>query len=113
MQQICLHMHNPQEPHLMAMKRIMCYLQGTPDYGLFLCRSSSSDLIIYTDIDYASCLGTRHSMLGYVVFLGDNLVSWSAKRHTVVSRSNAQAEYRAITNGLAEATWLHQLLHEL
>jgi hypothetical protein len=50
-QQICLHMHDPQEPHLTAMKRIMCYLQGTPDYGLLLCHSSSSDLIVYTDAD--------------------------------------------------------------
>jgi hypothetical protein len=47
------------------------------------------------------------------VFLGDNLVSWSAKRQTVVSRSSAEAEYRAIVNGVAEATWLRQLLHEL
>jgi hypothetical protein len=47
------------------------------------------------------------------VFLGDNLVSWSAKRRTVVSRSSAEAEYRAIANSVAEATWLRQLLHEL
>jgi hypothetical protein len=48
-----------------------------------------------------------------VVFLGDNLVSWSAKRQTVISRSSAEAEYRAVTNGVAEATWLLQLLLEL
>jgi hypothetical protein len=47
------------------------------------------------------------------VFLGDNLIFWSAKRQTVVSRSSAEAEYRAIANGVAEATWLRQLLHEL
>jgi hypothetical protein len=38
------------------------------------------------------------------VFLRDNLVSWSAKRQTVVSRSSAEAEYRTIANGVAEAT---------
>jgi hypothetical protein len=47
------------------------------------------------------------------VFLGDNLVSWSAKRQTVVSRSSAEAKYHAIANGVPEATWLRQLLHEL
>jgi hypothetical protein len=46
------------------------------------------------------------------VFLRDNLVFWSAKRQTVVSRSSAEAEYHAIANGMAEATWLRQLLHE-
>jgi hypothetical protein len=35
-QQICLHMHDPREPHLTAMKRILRYLRGTLDYGLLL-----------------------------------------------------------------------------
>jgi hypothetical protein len=35
----------------MAMKRILRYLQGMPDYCLLLRRSSSSDLISYTDAD--------------------------------------------------------------
>jgi hypothetical protein len=88
----------------MAMKHILRYLQGTPDYGLLLHRSSCSDLIVYTDADWAGCPDTRQSTSGYVVFLWDNLVSWWAKRQTVVSRSSAEAEYRAIANGVAEAT---------
>jgi hypothetical protein len=79
MQQICLHVHDTWEPHLTAMKRILCYLQGTPDYGL-LCHSSSSDLVLYMDADWADCPDTCRSTSGYAVFLGDNLVSWSAKR---------------------------------
>jgi hypothetical protein len=106
-------MHDPREPHLMAMKHILRYLRGTPDFGLLLCRSSSSDLVVYTDADWAGCPDTCRSTSSYVVFLGGNLVSWSAKRQTVVSRSNAEAEYRAVANGVAEATWLRQLLHEL
>jgi len=30
-----------------------------------------------------------------------------------VSRSSAEAEYRAVANGVAEASWLRQLLQEL
>jgi hypothetical protein len=112
-QQICLHMHDPREPHLTAMKRILRYLHGMLDFGLLLHRSSSSDLVVYTNADWAGCPDTHRSTSGYAVFLGDNLVSWSAKRQTVVSRSSAEAEYRAVANGVAEATWLHQLLHEL
>ena len=51
--------------------------------------------------------------MGYAAFLGDNLVSWSSKRQNTVSRSSAEAEYRAVANGVAEATWLRQLLLEL
>jgi hypothetical protein len=102
--QICLHIHNPRESHLTAMKGILRYLQGTLDYGLLLRRSSCSDLIIYTDADWAGCLDTRRSTSGYTVFLENNLVSWLAKRQTVVSRSSTEAEYHAVANGMAEAT---------
>jgi hypothetical protein len=74
-QQICLHMHDARESHLTAMKRIIRYLHGTPDFGLFLRCSSSSDLVVYTDVDWAGCPNTRRSTSGYAVFLEDNLVS--------------------------------------
>jgi hypothetical protein len=111
-QQVCLHMHDPREPHLTAMKRILRYLRGTLDFGL-LRRSSALELRVYTDADWAGCPDTRRSTSGYTVFLGNNLVSWSSKRQPVVSRSSAEAKYRVVANGVAEAVWLRQLLHEL
>jgi hypothetical protein len=109
-QQVCLHMHDPREPHLTALKRILRYLQGTPDFGLHFHRSATTELTVYTDADWAGCPDTRRSTSGYAVFLGNNLVSWSSKRQTTVSRSSAEAEYRAVANGVAEASWLRQLL---
>ena len=53
------------------------------------------------------------STSGYAVFLGDNLISRLSKRQPTVSRSSAEAEYRAAANGVAEAYWLRQLLQEL
>lgn len=38
-QQICLHMHDPREPHLATLKRILRYTQGTIDHGLHFQRS--------------------------------------------------------------------------
>jgi hypothetical protein len=35
-QQVCLHMHTPREPHLTALKQILRYLHGSLDYGLLL-----------------------------------------------------------------------------
>jgi len=112
-QQVCLHMHDPREPHLTALKRILRYVKGTPHLGLLLRPSSATDLVVYTDADWAGCPDTRKSTSGYAVFLGDCLISWSSKRQTTVSRSSAEAEYRAVANGVAEASWLRQLLQEL
>jgi hypothetical protein len=112
-QQVCLYMHDPREPHLNAVKRILRYLRGTIDYGLQLHRSSPTSLAADTDADWASCPNTRNSTSGYGVFLGDNLVSWSSKCQQTVSRSSAEAEYRGVANAVAEACWLRQLLSEL
>jgi hypothetical protein len=104
-------MHDPRESHLTALKRLLRYLCGTVDYGLLPHRSSSTELVVYAYADWAGCPNTRRSTSGYAVFLGDNLVSWSSKRQPVVSRSSAEA--RAVANGVAEASWLRQLLVEL
>jgi hypothetical protein len=109
-QQIYLFMHAPTTSHFQLIKRVLRYLKGTSHFGLRLYHSSSHDLIAYSDADWAGCPDTRKSTSGFCVFLGDNLVSWSSKRHATVSRSSAEAEYRAVANCVAESCWLRQLL---
>nr|GEV09884.1 ribonuclease H-like domain-containing protein [Tanacetum cinerariifolium] len=112
-QQICLHMHDPREPHLAARKRVLRYVRGTLDHGLQLHVSSTSQLNAYTDADWAGCLVTRRSTSDYCVFLENNIVSWSAKRQVTLSCSSVEAEYRGVTNVIAETTWTRNLLREL
>jgi hypothetical protein len=73
-------MHTPREPHLIALKQILRYLRGSLDYDLLLRPSLTSELVVYTNADWADCPDTRQSTFGYAVFLGANLVSWVAKR---------------------------------
>ncbi|XP_039797818.1 uncharacterized mitochondrial protein AtMg00810-like [Panicum virgatum] len=101
-QQVCLHMHDPRESHLAAMKRLLRYVRGTVDHGLVFHQSTSAELVVYTDADWAGCPDTRRSTSGYAIFLGGNLVSWSSKWQPVVSRSSAEAEYWTVANGVAE-----------
>jgi hypothetical protein len=109
-QQVCLFMHDPREPHLALIKRILRYVKGTLDAGLHLGIGSVSSIMAYSDTDWAGCLDSRRSTSGYCVFLGDNLVSWSSKRQTTVSQSSEEAEYRAVAHAVAESCWLPQLL---
>ncbi|GKC90491.1 ribonuclease H-like domain-containing protein [Tanacetum coccineum] len=106
-------MYDLRELHLAALKRILRYVQGTLDLGLHLYASSTTSLVGYTDADWAGCPSTRRSTSGYCVYLGDNLLSWSTKRHHTLSRSSAEAEYRGVANVMAETARLRNLVCEL
>ncbi|GJT64114.1 ribonuclease H-like domain-containing protein [Tanacetum coccineum] len=112
-QQLCLYMHDPRELHLNAMIRVLCYLRRTTYLGLQLFRSTTSQLIAYSDADWAGCPATRRSTSGYSIFLGENLLTWSFKRQDTLSRSSAEAEYREVANVVAETSWIRNLLCEL
>jgi hypothetical protein len=112
-QQVCLFMHAPRDTHFQLIKRILRYVHGTSHFGLKIHKDSSLDLVAYSDADWAGCPDTRKSTSGFCVFLGDNLISWSSRRQPTVSRSSAEAEYRAVANCIAESCWLRQLLQEL
>ncbi|GKE67176.1 ribonuclease H-like domain-containing protein, partial [Tanacetum coccineum] len=65
------------------------------------------------DVQQAGCPTTRRLTLGYCVFLGNNLLSWSSKRQSTLSRSSVEAEYRGVANSVAETCWLRNLLREI
>ncbi|MDV3187760.1 MAG: Ty1/Copia family ribonuclease HI, partial [Sweet potato little leaf phytoplasma] len=56
---------------------------------------------------------SRRSTTGFCVFLGEALVSGKAKKPCTVSRSSAEAEYRAMAATVCELLWLRQLLKDL
>lgn len=112
-QQICLFMHDPREPHLAALRRIVQYLQGIKQHGLQLLKHQKMNMTAYSDADWGGCPDTRRSTSGFCIYLGDNLVSWSAKRQPTVSRSSAAAEYKGVANAVAETCWIRNLLLEM
>jgi len=81
--------------------------------GLKIGPSKSMMLSAFLDVDWAWCVDDRRSTGGFAVFLGDNLVSWSAKKQPTVSRSSTEAEYKSHANATAEMVWVQKLLTEL
>lgn len=75
MQQICLHMNYPRECHLLLVKCILRYIQGTLSYGLLVMPSLMDVLVVYCDTYWADYPDTRHSTSGYCIYLDENLVS--------------------------------------
>ncbi|GKC50017.1 ribonuclease H-like domain-containing protein [Tanacetum coccineum] len=86
---------------------------GHPEACLQLYAFATTSLVGYIDADWAGCPSTRRSTSSYCMFLGDNLLSWSAKRQHTISCSSAKAEYQGVANVVTETAWIRNLLCEL
>ena len=106
-------MHTPRVSNLHAAHRVLRFLKGTIGRGLLFRCHSGLDLEVYTDADYAGSIVDRCSTSGYCTFLGGNLITWRRKKQKVVSRSSAEAKFRALAQGLCEALWIDRILREL
>ena len=102
----------PKESHLTAVKRIIRYINGTSDYGIWYSRDSNEYLAGYSDADWAGCIDDRKSTSGGCFYLGNNLVSWMSKKQNSISLSTAEAEYIAAASGCAQLLWMKKLLHD-
>lgn len=62
--------------HLSVVHRIIKYILGTPNRGLFFPTESPLQLRAYSDSDWGGCPDSRKSTTGWCMFLGDSLISW-------------------------------------
>ncbi|RVW98707.1 Copia protein [Vitis vinifera] len=106
-------MHSPTEEHMEAVYRILRYLKMTPGKGLFFRKTENRDTEVYSDADWAGNIIDRRSTSGYCSFVWGNLVTWRSKKQSVVARSSAEAEYRALAQGICEGIWIKRVLSEL
>ena len=106
-------MHDPREAHLQAVYRVLHYLKANPGKGILFRRDAALALECYTDADYAGSPIDRRSTSGYCTFLGGNVVTWRSKKQNVVARSSAEAEFRAMAQGICELLWLKVILEDL
>ena len=97
----------------MACKRVLRYLKETQDYGLKFGTEGELRLTGYTYADWACDIDDRKSVGAYCIYLGNNLISWSSKKQSVVTRSSAESEYRSLASACAEITWLQSLFSEM
>ena len=112
MNQLCQHKQAPTIVHWTGAKHVLRYLKNTLHFGLFY-KPDSFAINVYCDSDWAGDPNDRHSTCGYGMFVGPNLISWSAKKQPMISKSSTEAEYRCLTLVTAEVYWLHMLLCEL
>lgn len=106
-------MKSPTTTHLKVAKRILRYLKGTLDYGLFYSSSKEFKLKGYSDSDWAEDLNDQKSTSGYVFFVGNTTFTWSSKKQPIVTLSTCEAEYVVAASCVCHAVWLRNLLKEV
>ncbi|XP_028062256.1 uncharacterized protein LOC114265636 [Camellia sinensis] len=84
-----------------AVKRLLRYIKGTLTHYLHF---TSRPLVLqaFSDSNWVGDTIDRISTSGFCVFLGSNLISWSAKKQNTVSRSSTEAKYRSLTHIVVE-----------
>jgi hypothetical protein len=106
-------MEDPRYPHLKAVKRILRYVKGTKDLGLFYQKTNVFELVGYVDSDWCGDIDDRKNTSRYAFYMGGTIFTWLSKKQPIVTLSTCEAEYVATSLSVSHAIWLRRLLQEL
>jgi len=107
------YMETPMETHWLSAKRIIRYIKGTMNLGLFYAYGDEAKLVGYSDSDWGCDQDERKSTTRYVFYFSSTTFSWTSKKQAIVALSIYEAEYVAASSTVCETIWLRNLLKEL
>lgn len=113
MHSVCMcaiYQETPNESHLVVAKRILKYVKGTEQYGIWYSEDSEICLVGYCDADWASNIDDRKSTSNGCFFIGKNLVSWLSKKQNSISLSTTEVEYIAVGGCCTQPLWMKLML---
>jgi hypothetical protein len=99
----------PTKRHWTGIKRILRYLRGTIDLGLYFQKKQDLSIIGYTDAGYLSDPFNGLSQTGYVFLSGGTAISWKSSRQTLVATSTNHSELIALYEAAKESIWLRRV----
>ena len=102
----------PTEDHWKAAMRVVAYLRDTSNYGLSLGGEGPYTLTAYVDSDWANDPEEMKSITGFLVYLGNSLISWTSKKQKLVTLSSTEAEFIALCDVTRELLWLQPFVEE-
>ncbi|XP_042962347.1 secreted RxLR effector protein 161-like [Carya illinoinensis] len=106
-------MQCPSQIHFGATKRVLRYIQGTKDFGIWYKPSSHSTLTGFTDSDWAGSMDDIRSTSEYCFNLGIGVFPWESKKQGSVAQSTAEAKYVATAGATNQAIWLSKILEDM
>ena len=107
-------LENPSSENVMMLKRVLRYIAGTMNFGIFYGRSGEKSILeAYSDSDYGGCLETGRSTSGVVAKFAGGAISWMSQRQSSVATSTTEAEIIAASEAAREVVWLERLFREI
>jgi hypothetical protein len=107
-------MQRPTTEHQQAVKRIIRYVVGTLDHGLYYSRFlGEAHLVGYSNNDHADDIDTSKSTSRILFFFAKSLVRCQSVKQQVMALSSCEAEYIAASTTSTQALWLVRLLGDL
>ncbi|GAA0168672.1 transmembrane signal receptor [Lithospermum erythrorhizon] len=107
------YMETPKQDHFIAAKRILRYIEGTLNDGLFYTHSKNAKLVGYSDSDYGGDIDDGKNTSGYAFHIGSTIFSWSSKKQQTVALLTCEAEYITVAACTCQTIWLKYILCEL
>ncbi|MBW0466951.1 hypothetical protein O181_006666, partial [Austropuccinia psidii MF-1] len=101
----------PSVEHENAFKHVIWYLKGTKSWGITLGDVGDNSLIrAFSNADWGSNYDSRSISGSCVFYYG--LVGWTTSKQEVVALSSTEAEYRSISSGCQDISWLLELTND-
>ena len=107
---MCRYQSDTKESHITAVKRIIRYISGTLDYGIWYSKDTNISLAEFSDVEWAGNADDRKSTSGGYFHLGNNLVSWHNKKQNSISLSTAEAKYIVVGSCCTQLLWTKHML---
>jgi hypothetical protein len=107
------HSAEPTIKHWNGIKRILRYLNGTRDLGLYY--PTKSDLILtgYSDAGYLSDPSDAKSQTGYIFLIGNTALSWKSTKQTLTTTSSNHSEIITLYETSRECIWLRNIINHI
>ncbi|RDX99109.1 hypothetical protein CR513_17888, partial [Mucuna pruriens] len=96
---------NSSKRHIEVVIRILRYLKFTPGRGIMFSKNNHLNVEGYTNADWVGFIVDRKSTLGYLTFVGSDLVTWISKKQKVIVLSRAKVEFQGMSKRLCKLLW--------
>lgn len=114
---LCRSSHDPTMGQWMSVLRILRYLKGTLEYGVFIggtpVKERKVHIEAYTDADWAGDRTDRRSTSGYILLMNGGALSWASMKQKCTALSSTEAEYVGLSECCRAIARVRNLFVEL